>query len=349
MKKRIRIKTAMMTLIFLSIFFLLGARAEAKLPEIITMTSWVEGTAAYAWTAGFRKAIEKFSPMQVRVEPYGEDLGRLLPLKTGDSELACVGSSSAYIFGNGLWDWKKFGPQPIQLVWSGWRFQTGLATKANSGIMTLADLKGKKVPYLPGVMAVSKNIEAHLAFAGLTWKDVKQVKVSSMRAQVGGILKGSHDVCLSVPFAPPIQALASGPYGLRWLEMPKEDSEGWKRAKAVAPWVGPDLVTAGPGLSKESPRQMIGFPNGLWAYGSQSEELVYAVAKALHLGYDTIKGMHPDLKKWTIDTALEIEWLINIPYHPGSIRYFKEIGRWTPAHEKWQQEALKIEKKRLGQ
>ena len=130
--------------------------------------------------------------------------------------------------------------------------------------------------------------------------------------------------------------------------MPRDDSEGWNRAKEVAPWLGPDLVTAGPGLSKESPRQMIGFPNGLWAYDSQSEELVYAVAKALHLGYDTIKGMHPDLKKWTIDTALEIEWLINIPYHPGSIRYFKEIGRWTPAHEKWQQEALKIEKKRLG-
>jgi len=29
-----------------------------------------------------------------------------------------------------------------------------------------------------------------------------------------------------------------------------------------------------------------------------------------------------------------------IPWHPGAIRYFKEIGWWTPAHDAQQQKML---------
>lgn len=36
--------------------------AADKLPALITMTSYTEGTVSYSWTAGFRQALEDNSP-----------------------------------------------------------------------------------------------------------------------------------------------------------------------------------------------------------------------------------------------------------------------------------------------
>ncbi|MFC1869213.1 TAXI family TRAP transporter solute-binding subunit [Thermodesulfobacteriota bacterium] len=350
MKKTLFFALTMFLLsIFVSNLYLVSeSRGEEQLPKIITMTSYPEGTAAYAWTMGFRQAIEKFSPMKMRLEPYGSDLARVLLLKKGESELACASGGAIYIFSRSLWGWKKHGPQPMQVVWSGNYMTPGLCTKGDSDIKSISDLRGKRVPYLSGGLVIMKVLEANLAYAGLTWDDVQKVKVSSMRGLLGGILKGSVDVTLSMPFTPVAQTLASGRHGIGWLSLPRSDTEGWKRTQTVAPWVRPCVVPFGPGLSKEKPAQFAGFPNGIYSYDNLSEEIVYAVAKAMHQGYKSIKDMHPDLKRWTIDQALNIGWMSNVPYHKGSIKYFKEIGRWTAEHEKWQEKQLADEKGRLG-
>jgi hypothetical protein len=66
MKRTVWIGVTMICCLILSsgIVLISKSHAEGKLPKIITMTSWPEGTAAYAWSTGFRKAIEQFSPMK---------------------------------------------------------------------------------------------------------------------------------------------------------------------------------------------------------------------------------------------------------------------------------------------
>jgi TRAP transporter TAXI family solute receptor len=337
---------AMIVLCFM--VFVSEGRAEPDLPKIITMTSYPESTAAYAWTTGFRQAIEKFSPMKMRLEPYGADLARFMLLTKKESELACASGGAAHIFSRALWDWKKYGPQAIQIVWSGNPMSPALLTRKDSGINSVADLKGKRVPFLTGGLAIMKSVEAGLAFGGLTWDDVDQVKVSSMRALLGGIVDGSLDVTWSVPFTPAAQTLATSRHGIKWLEEPATDTEGWKRLNAVAPWVRPITLTVGPGISKENPAQLGGYPNSIYSYDFLSEEIVYTVVKAMHEGYQTMKDMHPDLKRRSIDQALDIKWMSDLPYHKGAVKYFKEIGRWTPEHEKWQARQLSDEAKRLG-
>ena len=45
----------------------------------------------------------------------------------------------------------------------------------DSGIKTAADLKGKRVAWVIGAPSLNQNIAAILAFANLTWDDVKRV------------------------------------------------------------------------------------------------------------------------------------------------------------------------------
>ena len=335
-------------ILFSGVFFVLETHAESKLPKIITMTSYPESTAVYAWTTGFRQAIEKFSPMKMRLEPYGTDLARFMLLMKKESELVCASGGAVHIFSRALWDWEKYGPQAMQTVWSGPAITPALLTRKDSGINTVADLKGKKLPFLSGGLALMKSVEAALAFGSLTWDDVQKVKVSSMRALLGGIVNGAVDVTWSVPFTPAAQTLASSRHGAKWIELPKADREGWKRLNAVAPWVRPVTISVGPGLSKEKPAQVGGYPNSIYAYDFLSEDIVYAVVKAMHKGYGAMKDMHPDLKRWSIKQALNIGGMSEIPVHKGAITYFKEIGQWTPVHEKWQARQLADQKKRLG-
>ncbi len=113
----------------------------------------------------------------------------------------------------------------------------------------------------------------------------------------------------------------------------------------------PITVTAGVGgISEKNPMSFVGGSHGMWAYENVREDVVYATVKALHLGYDTLSKVQADMKGWTLETALDISKLpsAGIPYHTGAIKYFKEINKWTPALEKWQQDQLAIMKKRLG-
>ena len=72
---------------------------------------------------------------------------------------------------------------------------------------------------------------------------------------------------------------------------------------------------------------------------SIDENLIYAMAKALYQGYDTYKDGHPKLKHWGVESCLDVIGS-DIPLHPGVVRYFKEIGKWTSEHEAWQQKVL---------
>jgi TRAP-type uncharacterized transport system substrate-binding protein len=49
--------------------------------------------------------------------------------------------------------------------------------------------------------------------------------------------------------------------------------------------------------------------------------------------------MGPVFKEWGVkEYALPAQ--VVIPVHPGAIKYFKEAGMWTPAHEAQQQQVL---------
>jgi TRAP-type uncharacterized transport system substrate-binding protein len=69
-----------------------------------------------------------------------------------------------------------------------------------------------------------------------------------------------------------------------------------------------------------------------------SDDAVYKVTKAI-LGHPKeFSTFHAAARQWTPERSLSNA---SIPFHPGAIRYYREIGAWTAAHEKQQAELLK--------
>ena len=75
------------------------------------------------------------------------------------------------------------------------------------------------------------------------------------------------------------------------------------------------------------------------AIDTNNPDIIYAAVKALHEGFDIYKNMHRAMPAWNIKGAVRDP--SPVPYHDGAIRYFKEVGVWSPEKDKWQAQQLK--------
>src|SRR4029077_5930165 len=113
-----------------------------------------------------------------RVLPAGNDVAPLQPLRATRAGISARGVG-AFFAQEGLFEFatKEWGPQPVQITLSSVDCNgLSLAVAGDTGVKTLADLKGKRVGFVVGSPALNQNAMAVMAFAGLTTKDVKIVE-----------------------------------------------------------------------------------------------------------------------------------------------------------------------------
>ena len=64
------------------------------------------------------------------------------------------------------------------------------------------------------------------------------------------------------------------------------------------------------------------------------------MVKTLWEHVDELRAAHPFLRTWS-HTTMALEDMV-VPYHPGSIRFFKDQGVWTERMEKNNNALLKM-------
>jgi len=184
-----------------------------------------------------------------------------------------------------------------------------------------------------------RGIEGVMAFGNYTWKDVTKVPCSGYIDQLKGIIEGKVDVAFCATVTPTVKEIHAGPHKAGWVVMPHDDKAGWDRLQKLAPWIRQAVCKKAPGLPKGQTMDFGGYPYTLWAYDHVDPDIVYAVVKGMHKGFDIYKGMHRAMPAWNIKQA--VQGRSPVPYHEGAIRYFKEAGVWTAEMDKWQAEQLK--------
>lgn len=316
-------------------------------PKLISLASISVSSVGFAAGSGIVSSITDKTGVDFRIEPAPTSIDRRERVESGMVEFSISAGGHAYSLQTGLADFdvKGYGPAPVRTIWSGGFMNGGYMVRGDSGIKTVADIKGKKVANYPGYPGMNMNMEGLLAYANLTWDDVKKIPVGGFVPGMVAVIEGSVDVAFAPSSSKPAIELAASPHGIHWLPMPASDKEQWERYRNLWGAWSPGKAFYGAGISKDKPAEIMRWTNNITTQESQDDNLCYWMTKQIAENYDSFKNKHGYLKSWTIEQALNTDaWLV--PYHDGSIRYFKEIGKWNSEQESRQQELIKEQKDR---
>jgi hypothetical protein len=335
-------------LAIVSLFYPKTAPAQSfKAPEIIKLMAYDIGSTGYMMYGFLVEAMSERFGTKLRAIPVGNDIARMIPVRGKQAHFAGQGGD-IYFASEGLDRYTDitWGPQPLRVVWLGRQPGNVPVVRGDSGIKTLADLKGKRVPWIPGSVF---NIfhEGMLAFANLTWDDVKKVQVTGFGAMLRALVDGKIDVTMAAITSPPLYELQASPHGVGFLPLPASDKEGWARFQKFAPYYFPYKATFGPGVSEERPVECssCAYP-GTVCYDFLDGDTAYFMTKAIHECYPSMAKKSDLMRRfWGLEDCLKLfESSRGYIFHPGSVRYFKEIKVWKPGWDELQRKRLERQK-----
>lgn len=305
------------------------------LPRTLAWSAYDVGSGGYNQAIAIGNALKQKYGVNLRVIPGKNDASRSLPLRQGQVQFAATGIAGTYMAQEGMDEFGKamWGPQPVRAVLlnNSDQILTVIAA-ADAGIKTPADLKGKRVSWVIAAPSVNAAVTGILAFGGLTWDDVQKVDFGGFGASMDGVVGNRVDAAFTSSISGKAYEVAKSPRGMVYLEMPKDDVEGWKRLQAAAPYMIPAMGTEGADLSPEKPAESASYPYPvLMTNASTDASLVNKMLKAMDETFDEFKDAAPGNVGWALDRQT-LSWVV--PYHDGAIEFFKSKGMWTDADQK---------------
>jgi uncharacterized protein len=297
----------------LSVGFAAPSRAAETQVTILTSTS---GGAWYplatALSSIYGKAMKDVSFTAQATQGSVENR-RLLA--AGDGELGFQSSDS---LANAVSS-KEAGAEKLRGVAALYPAYVQLVANKESGIQTLADLKGKRVSVGPEGATMAQEAAELLKAAGLTFGDLARVDHASFVAGGRMVAEGTLDAdfaatggfgqehvrhtlasgkTMLVPIPPEVVAKAGSAYAAGTIPAGNYDGQPAAVPTAVIMTL---LVT----------REGVG------------DDVVYLMTKLLFDHLDLLAETHPVAKG--IDVA-KAPFGLPVPLHPGAGRYYREIG-----------------------
>src|SRR6202790_908584 len=193
-----------------------------------------------------------------------------------------------------------------------------IVATADSGIKTLADLKGKSLSVGAPKSGTELNSRAILAAAGLSYKDIGKVEYLPFAESVDLMKNRQLDATL--------QSAGLGVASLKDLST-STDINVVSVPKEVVDKLGPPFVSVlipantYTGQDKDDPTAA-GI-NYLVTYSAVSHDLAYQMTKLVYESLPQLANSHAAGKEIRLATAATGS---PVPLHPGAIRYYREKG-----------------------
>ena len=193
-----------------------------------------------------------------------------------------------------------------------------IVATADSGIRTLADLKGKSLSVGAPKSGTELNSRAILAAAGLSYKDLGKVEYLPFAESVDLMKNRQLDATL--------QSAGLGVSSLKDLSTATEITVV-SVPKALVDRIGPPFVPVKipantyAGQDKDVPTAAV--VNYLVTSSAVSDDLAYQMTKLIFENLPELANSHVAGKEIKLETAATGS---PIPLHPGAIRYYKEKG-----------------------
>lgn len=320
-----------------------SSAAPPPKPKVFLLGTHEIGTGGHLLVSLVAETITEKSGIVTRTIPNATYVGRAMMARLARTHTTIELGGGMKFLQEGMFEYAGYdwGPQAVRYLYIPQHVGLSIGVAGNSGITSGEQLKGKRIPRIPGSSALDQVTMACLAFFGITEKDVKMIEFPSYVASTKAHLEGRIDVNIYNATSS-VSHEFNSVHGLQWLDMPASNKAGWKRASDIYP-VAPRKITKAPGIKPDKPVTIAtcGYP-AIAAYEHLDPNIAYWITKTVVEYYNDYKGKHESLAEdWTIDMHWALWEADVVPLHEGSVRYFKDAGMWNAEREKMQQQRLK--------
>jgi len=300
--------------------FLIGT-AAAQTVSIVTTPS-----GSFTNSAGAAMAKVIGEKTKVRAILQAQAQAGMIPVEAGTAEFGMSNSFDATFYATGTAEYEGQGAHKnLRNVGSLLPYQVALHVRADSDIKSIADLKGKRVSSgFNAQKTIGRIIEAYLATAGLTYKDVVGVLAPNVNRSAEDFTAGKVDVLFFALGSALVKQAAATVGPLRVLPI-DETPEAVQRMQTILP--GSYIMEVQPspafdGITK--PTKVVAFDMVLSTNIKVPENVVYEVTKALHQNKAALTATFPPFNLFVPDQM--VKPVKDVEFHPGALKYYREVG-----------------------
>src|SRR5262249_5720991 len=220
---------------------LLGAAAGSAGAQTYGFATLQPGTLNHTTASAMAKVLKEKAGLNVLVQPTAGDQVIVPMVDRGEAE---IGISNAMEVHDGL----ARGLKELRIIAAAHALRVGFFARKDGGIRTVADLKGKRVPYgFSAMRALEPTVRAILATADLSEKDIKPVLVPNVIRSADDFASGAADAFYFAFGAPKVREVDATVGGIRMTEINEQRMDA---ARKIERWgyltdIGPGPVFVG--------------------------------------------------------------------------------------------------------
>jgi TRAP transporter TAXI family solute receptor len=261
----------------------------------------------------------------VNAQPNDGSIANMKQLAQGRIEFALSNASITYFAVRG--QATSMGTaEPKQEVMNVMSLYTNFGqfiTVEGSGVRTLADLKGKRVSVGPAAAGMENFLRPILEAHGVAYTDFEAVHMGQQDS-VSALGDGTIQAAF-LGGRVPLPALAGAMTTLDIRLLPY-DPDARRRLVETYPFYFERTLEAGTYQRLTEPFHGldVGVTHVITA-ADADEDMVYGFVKTLYEHREDAAARFPGLRAITAQNVIRD---VGVPFHPGAIRYYREIGIW---------------------
>jgi TRAP transporter TAXI family solute receptor len=210
----------------------------------------------------------------------------------------------------------------LRVIGSIYVLRMGFFARKDSGIVTMADVKGKRVPAGYSAMrTLDKNTQAMLATANLTLADVKPVLVPNVLRGGDDFMAGSNDMFMFSFGGPKVREADATVGGVRAVKV-GDTPEGLAASRKIFPYgYFSDVQPIPAYVGVLEPMKVYSMDYILFTNSKMKNETVEKIIDTMAKNKPDMVATAPAMNDFSVDTMYRKH---DMTYHPGALKYFQD-------------------------
>ena len=305
-----------------SLTLMVALGASAVVAELAALGSTARGGTSQIGRT-LAAAISEVGELQIRPQELANTADYIPLVNAGEIEfgIANVVQLTYAVNGTGMSEGRP--NSNLKMVATLMPFRSAYIVRKDSDIKSVEDLKGRRVPVFADKALGDYVTKGYFANANMSLDQVDGVAVPNFPRMWASFAEGSADVAIVVVGAANSREYDAS-FGIRYLSF-ENTPEALARSRKFLPQMYLQEMPAGsvPGIDK--PTNVNVFDYTLFAGKDVSDDMVYKSVKALWEKEADLLAAGPF---WNGFTKEKMSTPLGLTYHPGAIKFYKEMGVW---------------------